>query len=160
MPTTPSHQVYLISDPVLSGDMTTQMAQVVSYDAQQVHLMVPLQSHCQSCHQGGCGAAWLARLWPRRTEVLKIARYRVPFPVQVGDQVTLTVHQATLDRAVWHLYGWPLGGLLSGIVIGAGLGGEPMSVLLGLVGLGAGLCYVRARLHHKRLEHVSVSVKS
>ncbi len=145
-----------VSDPISPRQVTTQTAQVVACDPHQVHLVIPLQGHCQSCHQGGCGAAWLARLWPRRSDPLKISRERVPFPVQVGDQVILTVRQAALDRAVWHLYGWPLGGLLSGVVLGAGFGSEPLSVLLSLIGLGAGLFYVRERAHHVRLDHVSV----
>lgn len=131
-----------------------QTAQVIACDAHQIHLMIPLQ-RCQSC-QGHCGVAWLARLWPRRADPLKIARDRVPFPVQVGDQVTLTMHQAVLDRAVWHLYGWPLGGLLSGGMTGAGLGGELLSVLLGLLGLGAGLLYAKGKAPDERLHHINI----
>lgn len=148
-------QANLISDPISTEQMT---AQIVACNAHQIHLIVPLQAGCQSC-QGKCGVAWLTRLWPRRSEPLQIARDQVPFPVEVGDQVILTVQRSVLDRAVWHLYGWPLIGLLFGAVIGVALGDEPLSIVLGLLGLGTGLLYATTS-HDKTRTAFSCLVQS
>ncbi len=142
--------VYFTSDPAPAGQTTTeQMAQVVSCDADQIHLAIPAQ-RCRSCQrQNGCGAAWITRLWPRRSYPLKIARDRVTFPVQVGDQVRLVMHQSAVQQTVWCLYGWPLSGLLLGALVGAGIAdwlalhGELLSICLGLAGLTAGLVGAR-----------------
>ncbi len=126
-----------------------QTAQVIYCDATVVHLSLATQaSGCQQCDRStGCGAALMARLWPRRQYPLIIPRERITQSVQVGDTYIVHIDQARVQRAVIGLYALPLAGLMFGTVIGAWLGDllfvqvgtELTSIMGGLFGFGMGL---------------------
>ena len=150
-----------------SASSPQQSAEVIHCDADQVHLSMTTQAQsCQQCHQQtGCGAALIARLWPRRHYPLIISRDRFSQSVQVGDQLIVSVDQAWLQRAVGLLYALPLGGFLLGSVLGAWLGdtfflqiaAEPASILGGLLGLGMGLVWAkRSTSQSARTQHLQI----
>lgn len=63
--------------------------------------------------------------------------------VGAGAAVELSVTRSGLVRIAGSAFGLPLGGLLSGGLLGAAVAGEGGSMLLGLAGLAAGLAWVR-----------------
>ena len=126
-----------------------QTAQVSHCDADAVHLTLLSQATgCQQCEQQtGCGAALIARLWPRRQYPLIIPREQISQPVQVGDRCVISTDSAGIQGAMIVLYAYPLIGLMLGVVAGAGLGetillavgSELSSILGGLLGFSIGL---------------------
>lgn len=130
-----------------------QTAQVIFCDAETIHLTLATQAKgCQQCHQQtGCGAALIARLWPRRDYPLIIPRQQIQQPVQVGDTLVVRTESANIQGAMLTLYAYPLLGLMLGTVFGAGLGDAPLltlgtelpSIIGGLLGFSVGLVWAK-----------------
>lgn len=97
---------------------------------------------------GGCGAnsacatAALGRLWSYRDPVPLCVP--TDLPLQAGDEVILGIAEHALLQGAWRLYLLPLIALLLGALAGRWLiGGEPATILLGILGLVAGLRWAR-----------------
>ncbi len=100
------------------------------------------RSTCATCSlNAGCGTAALARfLGSRRTRVRALSGAAL----SPGQEVVIGLEEGALLRGSLAVYLVPLGGLILGAAAGdrlfAGSGEEP-SVLLGIVGLVAGLLW-------------------
>lgn len=129
--------------------MIEENARVIAVDGDQLTLLVDRQSACGQCATGsGCGAsllnAWLGRR-PVTFSLPNEARARK------GDWVVLGLEEREVQRGALLLYATPLAGLLGGAVAGHqfapafGLPQELGSILFGLSGVIAAVCWIRHR---------------
>lgn len=129
------------------SDLLWQPATVVT--AEPGRLVVSFQplSQCQRCLSGqGCGAGVFGRLFPSRSTSLTL-NDRHSF--EPGERVRVGLRPAQLLRAALVLYGLPLAGFLTGLLLGQLLWpdqafGELFALVLGLA-CGAGLLMVFRR---------------
>lgn len=129
--------------------MIEQTARVLEVDGESVLLATEQQAGCQSCDvKGGCGTSVIGRLFPQRPQQhLRLSQANIKPPARPGDQVVIGIDEGHLQKSTLFLYAVPLLGLLVGALLGGFLGerfeigasGEPMSILLGLLGLSIGL---------------------
>jgi len=132
--------------------MIEETGRVVSIDGESAEVETQRRRACGQCaEQGGCGTSLVAQMLGERP-----ARVRVLNPIQArpGDQVVIGVEEGAFLRVAALLYGVPLLALIGGALAGQWLGGrtgavgtEPLSLLSGLLGLIAGLGWVRRRTH-------------
>ncbi len=135
--------------------MIEQYAQVLAVEHDSVLIVTQRQSGCQSCDvKGGCGTSLIGRLFPQRPQQqLRLPLGDLSSPPTPGDRVIIGIDETHLHSSTLSLYVIPLIGLLGGAVAGSLLGempgsplpGEPMSILLCLLGLILGLAYARSR---------------
>lgn len=127
--------------------MIEETARVVAAEGEFVWVETQRQSTCGSCAaRQGCGTATLAKvLGQRRTRVRALNRN----VARVGDQVVVGIHERALVRGSLAVYAVPLLGLLAGGTVGAQLQarlqlpGEVLTLAAGVVGLVAGLLWVK-----------------
>ncbi|MFN2308769.1 MAG: SoxR reducing system RseC family protein [Gammaproteobacteria bacterium] len=127
--------------------MIEETARVIATEAGFVWVETRRQSTCGGCAaKSGCGTAALAKvLGTRRTRVRAIDRQGV----QVGDEVVVGIDESALIRGSLAVYAVPLLGLLAGAVLGGVLsarllvGGEALTLGLGIAGLLAGLIWLK-----------------
>jgi len=133
--------------------MIEQQARVVRCDDTSIWLSTIVQSGCSSCQVSGtCGTSIVSQLFPDRPEqLLKLSISNVDERLSPGDQVIVGIDESYLQYASLLLYAVPLFTLFVGAGSGAWLGqslfsataGELASIFLGLLGLFAGLNFVR-----------------
>lgn len=127
--------------------MIEEEASVVRVSAGLAEIVTERRDACGSCSaKHGCGTSLLATWLPRRRLSFRITN---EIGAQVGDRVVVGLDESALQRGSLLLYAAPLGGLLSGAIIGEGLfprigwSSELGAVLLGLLGLTVALGLVR-----------------
>jgi len=125
--------------------MIEQTARVVEIDSNWIVVATESQSGCNSCNvKSGCGTSLLGQLFPNRpAQQLRLATADLDTAPRVGDRVVIGIDEAFLQQSTLLLYLVPLLGLLLGAIAGVPIGGEPMSILLGLLGLSVGLLMTR-----------------
>ncbi len=117
----------------------TQPGKIIAERPGEVAVLTHARGGCGRCRQpGGCGRPMDER--PTTTWMPNTADF------EVGDEVELNVATPALEKAAWSAYGIPLAGLILGAAVGK-VGGDAVSVAVGLGGLWAGLGYVRWRSH-------------
>lgn len=144
--------------------MLEQTATVVDVDEQTIWVRAQRQQGgCNSCSSSStCGVSVVAQLFPGKDPVpLGLPLEKLPDKPHAGDTVIIGIDEIYLQRSSLWLYAMPLLGLIFGAAIGQGLGSryfsadqaEPLSVLLGLLGLSVALLWNRHRSIHdsKRL---------
>lgn len=127
--------------------MIEESAQVVAVEGDFVWVETQRQGTCGSCAASkGCGTATLAKvLGTRRTRVRALNGNGA----QVGDRVVVGIEEAALVRGSLAVYAVPLLALLAGGVVGSLLSarllleGEGLSLALGVLGLVAGLGWLK-----------------
>ena len=144
--------------------MIEQRARVIRNEADSIWLSTEVQAGCSSCQvSGACGTSIVAQLFPRRPEqLLRLSAENLVEQVSPGDHVVLGIEESYLQNTSLLLYAVPLLSLFAGAIAGAWIGegffsasiGELLSILLGLLGLLAGLNLVRRKSvsHEKQLE--------
>jgi sigma-E factor negative regulatory protein RseC len=137
--------------------MIEESAQVVATEGEFAWVETQRQSTCGGCAANkGCGTATLAKvLGKKRTRVRALNHSGA----QVGDQVIVGVEESALVRGSLAVYAVPLLTLLAGSIIGSLLGkqwlleGEGLALVLGGVGLLAGLAWLKG--FTRRISHDS-----
>jgi sigma-E factor negative regulatory protein RseC len=99
---------------------------------------------CKGCDGGGCGAASFAR-WMRP----RLARIRALDPIesQAGDTVVVGIHEQALLKGSFAVYIVPLICMLSMVLLGGHFSAgntheDVISLMAGLLGLGAGIVWL------------------
>ena len=121
---------------------------VVSISKGMAEVSVTPQSACGSCSaSSGCGTSLIASLFPERNSRFKVKN---SLDAQIGEQVTIGLHESALQSASLILYLIPLAGLIFGAMGGIYLSehvfrspSELLSILLGFAGMGAGFILVK-----------------
>ena len=127
--------------------MIEEEASVSRVSAGLAEIVTERRGACGACSaKHGCGTSLLATWLPQRR-----LSFRIPNEIgaRVGDRVVVGLDEGALQRGSLLLYAAPLGGLLSGAIIGEGIfprvgwSSELGAVLLGLLGLTLALGLVR-----------------
>jgi len=135
-----------------------ERARVVELDGDGVWVETRRRSTCGGCSaRGGCGTATLATvLGNRRSRVRVLARPGL----RPGDEVVIGIRGQALVRGSLAVYAVPVLLLLAGALAGEYIAGrglaesaEAASILLGLLGLGAGLGWLRRFTRRIRNDH-------
>ena len=123
--------------------MILARARVVAVAEGSVWVETDRRFSCAVCSANkGCGAATLARALGQRRSRMRAINH---LPLHIGDEVVVGIDAHALLRGSFAVYLAPLLMLL----LGAGLGAfsfpdsEGMSVLLGVIGLVAGILWLR-----------------
>lgn len=127
--------------------MIEETAMVVATEGEFAWVETQRQSACGSCSASkGCGTATLSKvLGQRRTRVRALNRANA----ETGDTVLIGIQENALVRGSLAMYAMPLVLMLGAALVGHGLGQtfgrdpEGMSMLFGLLGLGAGFLWLR-----------------
>lgn len=138
---------------------------VVDIEGQSAIIQLQSNNPCAHCTTA-CGVASFARGFSRRENKIKIANQIM---AQVGDRVVVGVGEYALLKGAMRLYLLPLGCML-GFAIGYDILGtvtelphnEPVTILLGILGLLLGLRWVRkwdARVLQKNIDCQPVLLK-
>lgn len=111
-----------------------QVVEVIAKSADHLRVIPTKIALCDACAPSGrCRADWLNA--GRDTKKSFEIPIDAPISVEVGDQVTLIVQPGALQGAVVRLYGLPLMGLLSGVMMGDAFAlPEGISVLMAAMG--------------------------
>jgi len=131
--------------------MDSPVATIISISNGKAIVAVSRTVACARCAAGkGCGAGLLSG----KSKPVNLA---VPVPetldLQVGDKVILELSPDSLLRASFLVYGLPLIGLISALILGwlfAGPLSDGYAVGLAIVGLVTGLLVGRARIGRNR----------
>lgn len=119
--------------------MNQEIVEVVGIGEGGVWVEGIQQSACGSCSaRAGCGQHTLSKLGrPVRLWVATDDVY------QLGQQVVIGLPQGSLAFSALSLYGLPLLGLILGAVAGFQGGSEPLSMLVGALGMIGGMFAAR-----------------
>ena len=128
---------------------------VISISKGMAEVSVTPRSACGSCGaSSGCGTSLIASLFPGRNSRFKVKN---SLDAQIGEQVTIGLHESALQSASLMLYLIPLAGLIFGAMGGIYLSehvfrssSELLSILLGFAGMGAGFILVKYLVQHAR----------
>jgi sigma-E factor negative regulatory protein RseC len=129
--------------------MIEETGRVVAVDGDLAEVETWRRSACGHCAAGqqGCGTSLLAQVFGNRPSHVRVLNRIRALP---GDEVVIGVEEGAFLRATALLYGMPLLGLIGGAMLGKWLalhsglmGGEPASLLAGVLGLAAALAWVR-----------------
>ncbi|MBI5462336.1 MAG: SoxR reducing system RseC family protein [Gammaproteobacteria bacterium] len=131
--------------------MIEEFAQVVATEGEFVWVETQRQSTCGGCAANqACGTATLAKvLGTRRTRVRALNPAWNHDGAQVGDTVVIGLDETALIRGSLAVYAMPLLTLFAGGIVGAllsdrwAVGGETLTLGLGVVGLIAGLLWLK-----------------
>ena len=127
--------------------MIEETAQVARVDGEHAWLETQRQGTCGSCSaRNGCGVSLIERYATARMGQIRAVN-RVG--AQVGDRVIVGIDEGALLKGSAAVYLSPLAGLFGGAAAGEALApfnellsAEAASILLGLLGLAAGLLYL------------------
>lgn len=142
--------------------MDAPIATITSLSGGLATLSVARAEVCARCAAGkGCGAGLLG---VDQTPAKIVVQVPESMNLDVGDQVTLELSPDSLLKASMLVYGLPLAGVLSILLLGwivAGPLSDALAVALALVGMLAGLITGRAKLGRNRcLEQFMPSISS
>ena len=136
--------------------MIEEQAQVTQLRGDMAEVVTLRRSACGGCEaRAGCGTSLLAAWLPQRRLTFELPNL---IGAEAGDTVIVGLDERLLQRGSLLLYALPLGGLLSGALLGEllflhlGLPSELGAVLTGLLGLTAALLMVR-RLTSSGMRH-------
>lgn len=128
--------------------MTESDAVVVRVDGE--FAWVAVQTNCSSCSSAGCG------LGSGRSRANQLVRNDIG--ARVGDQVTLTVPEGAVLRAVLFCYLVPVALALAGGASGMAIAGEGGSIIGAMLGLAAG--WASLRIFGRREPELRMTLKS
>lgn len=136
--------------------MIEESARVTAVEGPWAWVETQRQSSCSSCSaHNGCGVSLLEKVGQARLDSIRALNKA---NAKVGDQVIVGIAERALVRGSATIYLTPLLGLFGGAALAKALSPyssllatEAASILLGLVGLGAGLYYLR-RYSRKRAD--------
>lgn len=126
--------------------MIEESAQVISVEGEHAWVETERRSSCSSCSTKGCGTGALSKVLGAKTQRMKV---RNPVDAAAGDAVIVGIDEAILLKGSLFVYIVPLLLMLVGGLFGEtiapqwGSSGEGMSLLFGLLGLAAGLLWLR-----------------
>ena len=128
--------------------MIEESAQVIATEGDFVWVETQRQSTCGGCAANqACGTATLAKvLGNRRTRVRALNHDGA----QVGDTVVIGLDETALIRGSLAVYAMPLLAMFTGGIVGAllserwAVGGEALTLGLGVAGLIAGLLWLKS----------------
>lgn len=130
--------------------MNTAIGVVISVDERapagsRALIGVAARDVCRRCAEGrGCGAGVFGRQNTERRLVLPVPE---GVRVRTGQKVTLVIEPRRLLAASLYAYGWPLAGMLSGVLAAYAIAPGDAATLAGAIaGLGAGAVLARRRL--------------
>lgn len=134
--------------------MIEESAQVVATEGAFVWVETQRQSTCGGCAANqACGTATLAKvLGTRRTRVRALNHD----DAQVGDKVIIGLDESAFIRGSLAVYATPLLALFAGGIVGAllserwAIGGEALTLGLGVTGLIGGLLWLKGFSRHIR----------
>jgi sigma-E factor negative regulatory protein RseC len=124
--------------------MIEETAKIVELEGEFAWVETQRKSACGACAVNkGCGTATIAKvLGKKRTRVRAINRLNA----KLGDQVVIGIPEQALVRGSIAVYAVPLVFLLLGGMFGEWLGqgsdSEGLTILFGLLGLGAGFLWL------------------
>jgi len=125
--------------------MIEENAHVVESEGEYAWVETERRSSCGSCSAKGCGTGALSQILGRRTQRMKVLN---PIGAKAGDEVVLGIREQALLQGSLAVYIVPLLAMLAGGLLGEvlapqwGTDAEGLSVLLGLLGLGAGFLWL------------------
>ena len=128
--------------------MIEESARVIAAEGEFVWVETQRQSTCGGCAANqACGTATLAKvLGNRRTRVRALNHDGA----QVGDTVVIGLDETALIRGSLAVYAMPLLAMFTGGIVGAllserwAVGGEALTLGLGVAGLIAGLLWLKS----------------
>lgn len=128
--------------------MLKETATVVKTEGEFAWVETARKSACQSCSVNkGCGTAVLSKVVGNKTTQLKVVNQ---IGAQVGDEVTVGIHEAAMLRGAVLIYLLPLLGLFGFALLGEILSKqlnmastEVLVIISGMVGLGLSLFWVK-----------------
>ena len=86
--------------------MIEETAKVVAIDGDLVTVEAAVKSTCSGCKaKEDCGTGAIARAFSHKFQTLHL---RSPFPVKLGQNVTIGIHEKSILVASWWLYLVPL----------------------------------------------------
>lgn len=122
--------------------MIESPARVVRASADQAWVVSEAPTSCGACGGRGCGSSMYARmLHPKESE------FAVDNPIgaQPGEAVIVGLPDGALLSAAWASYLLPLILILVGAALGQSIGGELISALGALTGLGLASIWLKLR---------------
>ncbi len=126
--------------------MLYERATVLDCDGRWAWVQAASQAGCARCAAGrGCGGGIFGRLLGSRLHRVRALNEAAAAP---GDTVLLGLHEAVLWQGALRVYGWPLGLLLVGVLVGQ-TNSDVGALLGGVLGFGCGL--LLSRWHSRRL---------
>lgn len=115
-------------------------ARVVAVEGDWLWLEQEPQSACHGCAaRAGCGVSAVSAKLGYRADRLRL---RNTIEAEVGERLVLGIETAQVLQASLRVYALPLVGLVAGAIAGLALGGETASMVVGLIGFGAGIARV------------------
>lgn len=121
--------------------MIEEQGVVVALDGDYAEVRTERRGGCGGCAaDGACGTSLLDRFLGRRAVLV---RARNPAGAAVGERVLVGVSEAGLVKAALAAYLMPVLGLVVGAVVGQWTGGDPWSILVGLLGFLLALFWLR-----------------
>ena len=127
--------------------MIEEQATVISVDGDFVWVESIRLSTCNSCSaQKGCGQQAIAKGIGQQRQKFKVLLNQ--HSLHAGDEITIAMPDEAFLKLSLLVYFVPLAGLIIGAIIGFSLIGEALSILMGGVGLAAGL-YILKRLSRR-----------
>lgn len=128
--------------------MIEESAVVTATDGEFAKVETRRATSCGSCGaKSSCGTSALAKVFGNRSTVVEVLN---PIGAVSGDRVIVGLEESALTRASFFFYIVPLLLLLAGGMLGQWIAEladfqstEPLSILCGLLGLLAGLAWLR-----------------
>ena len=127
--------------------MVEEQAIIVETQGEHAWVETQRKSACGSCSVNkGCGTSVVGKILGQKYSRLKVL---TTFPVSVGDTVVIGIKESALVRGSFAVYMVPLLAMFILALLGEWFGsqypgdGESLSVLFGLIGLGAGFYWLR-----------------
>lgn len=123
-----------------------EIAEVSYTDGDYAFLKTSNKTSCGECpSKASCGSVKLFKP-VAKSEVIKIKN---TLDLKAGDSVVLALPPSKLLLGTFLVYLFPLFGLMAFAILGKIIGGEGVSILAGLAGLGISLVVVRKYLAKK-----------
>lgn len=138
--------------------MIEETAVITAREGEFAQVETQRSTACGACAvKSGCGTSLLGKLWGNRRASIRVLN---PIGAAPGEKVIIGLQESALTRASFALYMVPLLSLILSAILGQWLATwfnfsatEPASLLCGLLGLMAGLRWLRsysARVRHDK----------